>query len=67
MKIINVEKKKMIPLTIEEQELHEETQIGCICKRGSYINMLMVKSIAKLWTIVFTQVNIEMLHIAYAI
>ena len=32
MKIVDFEKKKMIPLTSEPQELHEKTKISYICK-----------------------------------
>ena len=32
-KIINYEKKKMIPLTIEEKIYHDEQEICCICKK----------------------------------
>ena len=33
MKIINYEKKEMIPLTNEEKETHENQKICCICKK----------------------------------
>ena len=41
MKVINFEKKKMIPLTNEQQELYKKTKICCICKKKfehKYIN-----------------------------
>ena len=57
LKIINFEKKKMIPLTHEEYESYLN-QIKCpICK----------KNIEKLKTIVIWQVNTEVLHIVYVI
>ena len=55
MKVINFEKKKMIPLTKGQWEKDEN------------ITMLMIKVIVKLKTIVIMQVNTEVLHIAYVI
>ena len=45
MKIINFEKKKMIPLTNEQQEAHENTTVCYICKKTSKVNILMIKNI----------------------
>ena len=61
MKVINFEKKKMIPLTKGQWEKTK------ICKKYLNITMLMIKVIVKLKTIVIMQVNTEVLHIAYVI
>ena len=34
-KIINYEKKEMIPLTKEEKKIHREQNVCYICKKGS--------------------------------
>ena len=67
MKIINFEKKKMIPLTSKNYEpyLH---QTNChICKKNVNINALMTKIIVNLHTVIIILVNSEVLHIAYVI
>ena len=52
IKIVNFEKKKMIPLTSEECKSYLN-EINChICKSSSNINTLMIKIIVKLKTIV---------------
>ena len=38
-----------------------------ICKKNLKVNMLKMKNIVKLETLVIIQVNIEVLHIAYVI
>ena len=68
MKIINFEKKEMIPSTNQQQKLCEKIKIDHTCKKSSNINTLMVKIvIIKLKTIAIILVNTEMLHIAYLI
>ena len=61
MKIINFQKKKMIPLTNAEQELYEKW------KSATFTKKVQIKAIVKLKTIVIIQVNAEVLHIAYEI
>ena len=51
-KIINFEKKKMIPLTKEQQESYEETKTCRICKKCLNTNTVMIKIVVKLKTIV---------------
>ena len=67
MKIINFKKKTMKLLTNEQQKLHENTKICYICKKNLKINMLKIKNIVKLGTIVIIHVNIDVLRIAYVI
>ena len=45
MKIMNFEKKKMIPLTNEQQESYEKIIIYSICKKKDKQNTLMIKII----------------------
>ena len=59
MKIINFEKKKMIPLTKHQQELYENSTICSIRKKGSNINALILGIIVKLKIIVITLLNTE--------
>ena len=63
MKIINIEKKKMIPLTNEKQESHKKTTISYNCKKILKINTLMIKNINQLGITGIIQVNTEVLHI----
>ena len=66
MKIINFEKKKIIPLTNEEYESYlNQTNRYVFKKRSLKINTLMKKIIVKFKTIFIKQVNIELLHKAY--
>ena len=60
-------KNKMKLLTNEKQGSYEKAKICYICeeKVGKY--RLKAKKIVKLKIIVFIQVNIEVLHIAYVI
>ena len=49
-------------------EIKNEMQTSVIFGKKSFkINMLRIKSIAKKWTIVMIQGNIEFLHVAYVI
>ena len=49
-------------------EIENEMQTSVIFGKKSFkINMLRIKSIAKKWTIVMIQGNIEFLHVAYVI
>ena len=47
MKMINFEKKKMIPLT-KQWEFYEKTKICYICKKYLKMNALMIKINVKL-------------------
>ena len=56
-KVIHFEKKKVIPLTKQEDESYVN-QINChIFKKSSSITTLMMKFVVKLKTIVIIQVN----------
>ena len=46
MKVINFEKKKMIPLTNKQQESYEKTKMCNICKTVLYMSALMINIIA---------------------
>ena len=52
IKIINFEKKKMVPSTNGQQELHERQKSATFAKKSSYINRLMIKIIKYLNTII---------------
>ena len=67
VKIIDFEKKKMIPLINEHQESYEKEKICNICKISLDINTMMMKIIVMLKDIVIILVNTEELYIAYAI
>ena len=67
VKIIDFEKKKMIPLINEQQESYEKEKISNICKISLDINTMMMKIIVMLKDIVIILVNTEELYIAYAI
>ena len=62
MEIINFEKKKMKSLTKEHQKSYKNAKKCYVCKEK-----LKIKNIVKLGTILIIPVNIEVLHIAYAI
>ena len=62
MKIINFEKKKIIPLTSKEYESYLYQKDCHIFK-----NSLMIKIIVKLKTIAILQVNTKVLHKTYVI
>ena len=69
MKIIDYEKKEMIPLTNEESRCYEEQKVCHICKK-SFVWMNMMKIIKieeKLKITVITQDNLEELLIRIAI
>ena len=57
----------MILLTKERQKPYERPNCVKFAEKSLEITMLMIKNIVKLETIVITQVNTEMLHIAYVI
>ena len=63
-KIINYEKKKMIPLTTEEKIYHNKQKICYICKKEFNNND---KKNYKVRIIVITRVNIEVLPIIFVI
>ena len=63
-KIIDYEKKKMIPLTTEEKIYHNKQKICYICKKEFSNNE---KKNYKVRIIVITQVNIEVLPIIFVI
>ena len=65
LKIINFEKKKMIPLTNEQKESYEKAKTYYICKNSSNINKLMIKIFVNLKAIFIILINAEVLHIAY--
>ena len=67
MEIINFKKKEMKLLTNEHLKLCQNAKISYICKKNLKINMIKIKNILKLRTIVIIQGNIEVLHIAYSI
>ena len=67
MKIVDFEKKKMIPLTSEPQELHKKQKSLTFAKKSSNINTPMTKIIVKLKTTVIILINTEVLHIQYVI
>ena len=67
VKIIDFEKKKMIPLINEQQESYEKEKISNICKISLDINTMMMKIIVMLKDIVIILVNTEELYIAYVI
>ena len=63
MKLINFKKKKIKLLTKEQQESNENGKICYICKKNLRINILKIKNIIKLETIVIIQGNIEVLRL----
>ena len=67
MKIINFEKKGMIQLRNEENELYVNKKLSHPKKKGLKINSLMIKNIKEFKTIAIVLVNIEMLYITYLI
>ena len=70
MKIINYEKKEMIPLTDEEKEAHENSEVCYICEKEFCTdadNKEEFKNYKKLEINVITQENTEVLHIAFVI
>ena len=65
MKIINFEKKQMIPLTSKELESYASQET--FAKNSLKTSTLMLKNIKKLEIIFMIQVNAMVLHIAYII
>ena len=58
-KIINYEKKEIIPFTTEEKKLHRTEKVCNICKKNLVLMSLEI--------IVITQENIEELFMIFAI
>ena len=54
-------------LTKKQQKSYENTKIPYFCVKNLKINMLQIKTIEKLGTIVTMKGNIEVLHMAYVI
>ena len=67
VKIVNFEKKKLMPLTKEEYESYPNLVNYNIWKKTSNMNTLMIKIIVKLKSIFIIQVNIEVMHTTYII
>ena len=65
--IFNFEIKKIELLTKKHHQSNENAKFAIFLKKKLKINMLKVKNITKLGTILIMQVNIEELHIAYVI
>ena len=61
---INFKKKKMKLLTKKQKKSYEIAK-SLFVKKNLKINMLKIKNIVKLGTIVIIQVNTEVPHIAY--
>ena len=59
-KIINYEKKEMIPLTKKEEKNHNKQEVCYICKRDLVL-MITIKNIIRLEIIVTILENIEVL------
>ena len=57
----------MNSVTKEQQALYQNAKFVIFVKKSLKINMLRIKNIAKLGTIVIMQSNIEVLHIACVI
>ena len=60
-KIVNYEKKEMIPLTKEEKRAHRISKRCYICKKKSLALMIRIKNIRRLEITVIILVNIEVL------
>ena len=63
MKIINHDKKEMIPLTNEEKGSYEKQEVCHICEK----KLVLIKNTVKLDVIVITQENLEVSLIIVAI
>ena len=59
--------RKNVPLTNKLQELHEKAKFCYISQKIFKDNTLRLINIVQLETIDLIQVNVEVLHIAYAI
>ena len=64
LKIIDYEKKEIIPLTNEERKLHREQNVCYICKNNL---VLMIKHTKRLEIIFLTLEKIEKLLMIFAI
>ena len=67
MKIINYEKKEVIPLTDKEKESYENQEICYICEKEFCINENNKKEFKRSEITVIIQVNIEELLIVIVI
>ena len=69
MEIINFKKKKKMLLTEEEHESYENVKSIKFAKNNLKINMLKIRKtkIVHLGTTVIIQINLELMHTAYAI
>ena len=65
-KIINYEKKEMIPLPKEEKRVHRTSRRCYICKKKSLLLMMTIKIIIRLEIIVIILGNIEVLLMIFA-
>ena len=63
MKTINFEKKKMIPLTNEQQELYDKRQKSATFAKKVCTSILTIKTIGKLRTIAIILLNPEVLQV----
>ena len=59
MKIVNFKKKKMIPLTKEQQELPEKEKVCYTCKKSLNVNKPRLKIMVKLKITTIIKVNTE--------
>ena len=70
-KIINFDKKKMIPLTNERQESYEKAKSATVPNKSSKINtiiiIIIIINLVDIESIGILLVNKEVLHIAYVI
>ena len=69
MEIINFKKKKKMLLTEEEHESYENVKSIKFAENNLKINMLKIRKtkIVHLGTTVIIQINLELMHTAYAI
>ena len=69
MKIIYYKKKKIIPLTDKEKEIHENKKVCYICEKefSKYKKVDIIKFFKKLEIIAIIQDNIEELLIVFVI
>ena len=67
MEKIQFEMKKMRLLTTKQSNSYKNAKACCISKNNVNINMLKIKTIENLGTIVIITDNIELLHVPYVI
>ena len=67
VKIINFEKKNMIPLLRKEYESCLNQINCCICKKSLKIKTILIKTIVKSGTIIIIKVTAEVMQIVYVI